>query len=394
MPRLPPALMPLWPRVKAGYTAVTRRWSPASAALARLTNHGGPRRVALTVEDAVTDPEAVRLLYPAETLHQPHPLGRPPRVPDLAAVESVRVPRTVVATIPDARITARYGTVVTSDGTLVYELSPYFSITTPAEHPAWLKPWLRQPHRVSGAVGVIACRGDFNYCHFLSDCLPRLAALQLVADQMPVDGYYVPLDAPFQRPLLEMCGLGDGIRLIDSRQHPHLQAERLVVPSLPNQDLHYPTWVVDWLRQRLAPSPPPRHDRRIYLTRGRRRNTRIVLNEDEVVAALARRGFESADPGAMSVAEQFELFASAELIVSPHGAALTNLLVAQPGTRVIEIFAPEFVNTCYFELAARVPGLDYRYLLGVGEPGRHAGKGIAADITVDVPALLQMLDAN
>ena len=42
----------------------------------------------------------------------------------------------------------------------------------------------------------------------------------------------------------------------------------------------------------------------------------------------------------MSVSEQAQLFANAEAVVGVHGAALTNLVFAAPGTRVVEIFPP------------------------------------------------------
>jgi capsular polysaccharide biosynthesis protein len=100
------------------------------------------------------------------------------------------------------------------------------------------------------------------------------------------------------------------------------------------------------------------------------------------------------DPGALTVAEQVRAFAEAEWVISPHGAGLANLAFASPGASVIEMFPPDYVQTCYWKLASAVPGLGYRYLVGVGKPPRNGMmNGAGSDITVDLGALSRMLDA-
>ena len=105
------------------------------------------------------------------------------------------------------------------------------------------------------------------------------------------------------------------------------------------------------------------------------RGSRIVENEPELVALLSARGFTVVDPGTLSVADQITLFAEAECIVAPHGGALTNLAFASPGASVIELFAPDYVQGCYWKLSTCVPGLTYRYLVGTGRPA-HAGPNV------------------
>lgn len=38
-------------------------------------------------------------------------------------------------------------------------------------------------------------------------------------------------------------------------------------------------------------------------------------------------------------------------IAGLHGAAMTNLLWAQPETRVLELFTPGYLNACYEQMA-------------------------------------------
>ncbi len=138
-----------------------------------------------------------------------------------------------------------------------------------------------------------------------------------------------------------------------------------------------------------APSEPTR---RIYITRGEQRGSRIVENEPEVVALLSAWGFTVVDPGALSVAGQITLFAEAECIVAPHGGALTNLAFTSPGASVIELFAPDYVQGCYWKLSSCVPGLTYRYLIGTGRPARPERMwGVDSDMRIDPSALERLL---
>jgi len=96
----------------------------------------------------------------------------------------------------------------------------------------------------------------------------------------------------------------------------------------------------------------------------------------------------------MSVSDQIRAFAEADVIVSAHGAALVNLVFASPGATVIELFPAGALVPDYWKLATGVPGLDYRYLLGVGRR-RSAGRSrmLVSDVVVDVVALSEIVDS-
>lgn len=51
------------------------------------------------------------------------------------------------------------------------------------------------------------------------------------------------------------------------------------------------------------------------------------------------------------VREQISVTSAAPAIAGFHGAAMTNLLWANPGTPVLEIFSPEYLNACYEQIA-------------------------------------------
>ena len=117
-----------------------------------------------------------------------------------------------------------------------------------------------------------------------------------------------------------------------------------------------------YLRHYEIPAPPDGSGKRIYLSR-EGAAIRRVTNEPDIVAMLSRYGFESVEPGGIPFSRQAELFQSADIIVSPHGAALANLMFCRPGTRVLEFFPADYIDDCYLRISKAME-LDYHYLFG------------------------------
>ncbi|RAI00038.1 hypothetical protein DLJ53_20135 [Acuticoccus sediminis] len=125
-----------------------------------------------------------------------------------------------------------------------------------------------------------------------------------------------------------------------------------------------------------------RAGRRLYLARTDA-GARVLLNERPLIEALGREGFEAVEMGALAPAEQLALARDAEVVVAPHGAALTNLVAARPGTCVVELFNPNRGTTVYMAIA---------HALGLGYTP-HFGTPVAGDRrrdawTVDIDGVL------
>ncbi len=104
----------------------------------------------------------------------------------------------------------------------------------------------------------------------------------------------------------------------------------------------------------------------IYVSR-RRAPRRALRGEEELEAQLRTRGFEIVFLEDLRLAEQMRLFARAEVVVSPHGAGLTNVLWARPGARLVEIYPANDFNDCYARLALSV-GMEHRYVTAEAVP--------------------------
>lgn len=397
MVRLAEPLRPLFRYLKPAYTIGTEVVAPLSLLASKIGGGGHlPSGAVSTLEEAAAASGGRCFTVRAEEqVSRALPVGRPADHPTFTAEASERIGRVALAELPGARVLGPHAAVITSGGELVTEVSQYFGTRRPRQHPLYLSPFPPQPVDVPGRLGVLAYQGGgVNYYHFVTDVLPRIAVAEQCAETTAPDRWYVPASTRDWAGLLDRMGITAEKR-IDSVEVAHVRAECLVVPGLPGPERH-PAWVTSFLRERL---PAHSHERVpgrcLYVTRGASKNNRAVVNEREVIAALEPRGFVCVDAGALSVDEQIRTFAEADVVVSAHGAALTNIVFMNAGARVIELFPASHVMACYWKLASTVPGLEYRYLCGIGperDPDRT--RMLVSDIAVDIPALLAMVDEH
>jgi capsular polysaccharide biosynthesis protein len=318
--------------------------------------------------------------------------GHPAQLPLTDKGDGESVPRVGVAELPRGRVLGPHRAVITGTGELVHEVSWYFGTTRPREHPVFLNPFPTPPRPVPGRLGVLAQRGDGNYYHFLMDVLTKLGVLEQAPAIARPELWYVPAQARFQRELLELAGIDEQHR-IDADEHPHVQADCLVVPAPPAMTEKNPPWAVQFLRDRLLPHVDTSGPRRnVYVTRGPSANNRSITNEPAVLELLRKHDFESVDPGELSVVDQLRTFATANLIVAPHGAALANIIFSSPGSTLVELFPAGCLLPDFWRLASSVPGMEYRYVSAFGGPRHPTRAGtIVRDIEVDIDALAATL---
>ena len=398
MTRLPSILRPLFPLVKAGALRAAQAAAPITRRLPASDSHPTPpAHVAVTAATyAEMHPaggvEVVEVAAPLE-LERPIPEGLPERHRQFIEHQREQVGPNVVARVRNGRALDHYAAVITEDDTLLFDLSPYYGVLRPTQHPVFLRWRLPEVAPVAGSVSVLTTRGSENYYHFLTDVLPRIELLRRAG--VDSDQYLVNRQTRFQRELLDHLGI-TADRCLSTEKYPHVRADELIVPSLPDDDLRTPPWIVPWLRRQFLPERIAAPHRRLYVGRGDTKRTRRVDNESEVLAALTPLGFESIDPGRMSPAEQVRAFAEAECVVGAHGAGLTNLAFCPPGAAVVELFADDYVNECFWALATAVDGLRYRYVVGDGLVNSswrsRMNRGVASDICVDPRQILQLLD--
>ncbi|MGB0562738.1 MAG: glycosyltransferase family 61 protein [Spirulinaceae cyanobacterium] len=316
------------------------------------------------------------------------------------------IPKVFVATIPQGRLWVNRGStvnnsaIITGDDRILADLSLEFG-KRPQDNLIFEQWKLPPVHFLPGqAVALTMAKGEI-YFHWILDLLPKFKILQLAGiDFDEIDHFIVNSHrARFQKETLAHLGI-PAHKVVESTVHSHIKAESLIVPSLPTLSGNPTQWTCDFLREAFLPNSSSDDFQsnvpaiaRLYVHR-RTARYRKVLNEAQVWELLAGSfGFETATSETLTVVEQAVLFNRAKVIVAPHGAGLTNLVFCAPGTTVIEIFSPNYVNACYYALSQQL-GLNYYYLIGEGQPPPAGVDPHLAgdDILIDVAKLRQLLD--
>ena len=82
---------------------------------------------------------------------------------------------------------------------------------------------------------------------------------------------------------------------------------------------------------------------KLYVSR-QNTNYRSIVNESDLIYFLKDQGFEIINPYNYKINRQFKIFASAEIIISPTGSNLANIIFCKKGTKIIEI-GPDLRNS-------------------------------------------------
>ncbi len=92
---------------------------------------------------------------------------------------------------------------------------------------------------------------------------------------------------------------------------------------------------------------------RYYISRNDTKN-RHVENEKALTPLLEAYGFEVIYPTTLPLEKQIEIFATAEVILAPIGAALTNIIHAHPSTKIGLFYPDGLLGSQYLWLAKAV----------------------------------------
>lgn len=244
----------------------------------------------------------------------------------------------------------------------------------------------RFPLQVSNTVATAIEVGGWwtNYYHVMVDVLPRIMGLHS-EECRRLDSICVHLceqDSLPWRPLVEAL-LPENAVIHHSTWDSRVRCRQAIaLPFLSGEEAGClpQSWLTRFraTTTRLWGAADASQPRRLYVAR-RLATKRRILNEDDLVAGLRSRGFEPIVLETLSLADQYRCFATAEAVVAPHGAGLTNLLHAPSGCRVVELFPA-------------APSFHYRWLSHACQHPYNCLSGEAgdrnADFTVDVDAVM------
>lgn len=342
-------------------------------------------------------PDNLINLYSDESLPSLEPKGLDKDMDWGSLIMVKEIPQPFVANVPNGMFFGgNGGAVIIPEGKILADIShemdifqDEFRFSLFANKPVPL------PSHYPGNVAVLRARYDINYFHWMFDVASRIDLLRKC--NVPIDKFIINSPFPYQDELLTQFGIPREKRLQTTIQM-NIKAQQLLVPSYTGSSLGIvPKWACDFLRKELVLNRniEKLHGfERIYISRLNATH-RKVINNDEVMKVLSSHGFKQVFLEKESMARKIQLLHSAEIVIAPHGAGLTNLIFCKPGTKVIEIFHPKWILPCYWMISSHV-GLDYYYLTGKGErSGKRLDiRKIRENIFVDTDELIQTLQLS
>jgi len=365
----------------------TRSWLASNNWLNK--NHyielGGDKNLTLGVsnqEDTCQGLDCTFCLKQIFSWFQPVQLGKGVHSCSFSQTPPVTSPPLFVAQIPKGRAWAvpqqnhwlicKAFAVITPDNYLLSDVSRDYPGQLPpcsgncAPHDIFKQETLPPIEPIDGTVAVLTGLSGNVYFHWMVDILPRIALLsQAGIDLKTLNGIWINgVSQPFQQETLNLLGISTE-KVIASDNHPHIEAQQLIVPSFAGYLGWLPPWGLTFLRETFLPpllNKNKSYPERIYIRRHQARHRR-VLNEQAVIDYLTTRGFVPVSLEELSFSEQLNWFASAQAIVAPHGSGLTNLVFCSAPTKVIELFSPHYIRH-YFWLISQQLQLEHYYLLG------------------------------
>jgi capsular polysaccharide biosynthesis protein len=114
------------------------------------------------------------------------------------------------------------------------------------------------------------------------------------------------------------------------------------------------------------------YGQRLYLSRSDA-GTRRLSNEEALADILNRYGFRTVYTTGMSLADQAQLFSSAEVVMGVKGAALTNLLFCDSDATAICLSPGDFIDPFFWDIAGQM-GMTYAEVFGqvvTSKPNGH-----------------------
>lgn len=275
------------------------------------------------------------------------------------------IPETNLDIIPDAWVSS-YGyfkkTLFTPIHSFSFNTKPSWKEKLKAEIKFNFKHHTKK--KLSGRALIICDNFSNGYFHWFADALPRLYAIQ--EHNIPFDTLLLPSyckNEAYIRPSLIPFSI-PSIHQLEEKER--VQAQQLITLSAIAPTGNYRSEIMQGIREtyrsyfQLQNKSPTA---KIYISRAKAAR-RKINNEQELIPILQNHGYEIVFMEDLPFENQVRIVGNAKIVISLHGAGLTNILFMAPGTKVVEIrFPGDQHNNCYFSLADALD-LEYYYLIG------------------------------
>jgi len=256
--------------------------------------------------------------------------------------------------VNDGSVVTDYGVVYDARHRLVAELCINLGGESVKLHPLATSLSRLPPRQTRRGTAVVASsHAHQRYFHWLIDVVPKL---QFLAEN-PVEHDFLIVNDRLPYQIETNDKLVDRKKLIAPDVDFHCSFDRAIgfrkTYAFGQPFLHR----IGFLRELFDDRSNPARGRKLYITRADAK-TRAVENEHELVEALEKIGFESVQLDGLTIKQQADLFAPADVVVGPHGAGFANIIFAKGKIRVLELF-PQHYDSAGFSILSALMGYDY-----------------------------------
>lgn len=241
--------------------------------------------------------------------------------------------------------------------------------------------------KLKGTVAYLSHSSPRHYGRWMRDTFPLLLVYQQYIGLDQIDYFYIG-DLPRIPDFISECFEFLGIPPHKIIANPCAGTRTLRAFSSQDPSLYYSYLAYDYAQQMIAPkldlSDNCCYEPRVYIARGKVAH-RKVINQEAVYEVLRPYDFEFRILDNLKVREQAQIFYHADVLIAPHGSALSNLMYGKAGNKVLEIMPQACKNLQYFSLATYA---QMQYFCMYGHAIKTPANNICRqDIEVDLDLL-------
>lgn len=245
---------------------------------------------------------------------------------------------------------------------------------------------LKKPDRyLEKAISLHHVHGD-NYFHFFMFVVCKVMACRTfgLPDSIPFLVNEQTANTPFFKQAISLGLFGNHEIVVQPRKKVFGVEECYLVRTFA---VHAPYF--DQICEAMGLEEDPADGPPILLVRDETApNGRTYRNQAELSNFAKDRGFQVFDPGQLPIIDQARIFNRSPLIISPHGAGLTNIIFRRKKpSHLIELFNPGMGSGHYY-LIAMEKGFHYASQMTINP----VGTSFTANTEVDLSALKAKID--
>ncbi|MDT0677447.1 glycosyltransferase family 61 protein [Autumnicola musiva] len=190
-----------------------------------------------------------------------------------------------------------------------------------------------------------------NIYHWIVDCLPRLYSISKIPSDETI--YLIINDdiPDYQREILHFFVNADQrLKLVYIKKTEKWKIQNYWLPSFvsSNTSGYMPAEYINYIKKVVFDGyniTSTENDRKVYISRSLSKRRKLI-NEEEIESFLSGNGFDIIHAENLNYREQVKLFSECDIIISPHGAGLTNILYASNAT-IVELHPEDYTPSHY-----------------------------------------------